>query len=109
MDVATGKRTSSFQLETPEIAAGVRGTQLLCLSPDGSGLALSSASGIGVEIWDPKVGKRLYALPEEAGAVMWLAWSPDSRRLAVAREHGTCAIWNLDAIGQILSKLGLNP
>jgi len=109
MDVTTGERTSSFQVETPEIAASVRGTQLLRLSPDGSLLALSSASGIGVEIWDTKGGRRLYALREQSGAISWLAWSPDSRHLAVARDRGTCEIWNLDTIGQFLAKLELNP
>jgi serine/threonine protein kinase/WD40 repeat protein len=109
VDVTTGEVTSSFRVETPEIAASARGTQLLRLSPDGSGLAITSASGVGVEIWNPKAGKRLYVLPEEAGAISWLAWSPDSRRLAVARERGTCAIWDLDTIGQILASLGLNP
>jgi serine/threonine protein kinase/WD40 repeat protein len=109
MDVTTGEKTSSFQVETPEIAASVRGTQHLCLSPDGSLVALSSASGIGVEIWDPKAGKRLYALREQPGAISWLAWSPDSRHLAVARDRGRCEIWNLDTIGQILAKLELNP
>jgi len=61
-----------------------------------------------VEIWDPKAGKRRYALPEEPGAVMWLAWSPDSRHLAVARDNGNIAIWSLDTVDQILAKLGLN-
>jgi WD40 repeat protein len=64
---------------------------------------------LGVEIWDPKTGKWLYSLPEESGTVYWLAWSPDSRRLAVSRDNGDIAIWNLGEVEQILAKLGLTP
>jgi WD40 repeat protein len=64
---------------------------------------------MGVDIWDSKTGTSLYSLPDEAGTVYWLAWSPDSRRLAVARDNGHIAIWNLDTAGHILAKLGLNP
>ena len=39
----------------------------------------------------------------------WLAWSPDSRRLAVSRDNGNFAIWDLEIVNQVLSKLGLNP
>jgi WD40 repeat protein len=44
-----------------------------------------------------------YPLPEEPGTVYCLAWSPDSRRLAVARDDGSIAIWNLDTVNQILA------
>ena len=62
-----------------------------------------------MDIWDPKSGARLYSLPDEAGTVYWLAWSADSRRVAVARDNGNIAIWDLNIVGQILAKLGLNP
>ena len=84
-------------------------TACVRLSPDGSLLAVTSESRCGVDIWDFKAGKRLYSFPEERDTVYWLAWSPDSRRLAIARDNGNIAIWNLDTVNQILTHLGLNP
>ena len=57
---------------------------MICLSPDGSRLAVSSESERGVDIWDYKTGTRLYTLPDEPGTIYWLAWSPDSRRVSGA-------------------------
>ena len=82
---------------------------MICLSPDGSRLAVSSESERGLDIWDLKTGTRLYSLPEEAGTVYWLAWSSDSRRVAIARDNGKIAIWDLNTVGQILARLELNP
>jgi FOG: WD40 repeat len=82
---------------------------MICLCPDGSKLAVSSESERGVDIWDFKTGTRLYSLPEEGGTVYWLAWSANSRRVAVARDNGKIALWDLDTVGQILARLGLNP
>jgi WD40 repeat protein len=63
-----------------------------------------------VDIWDFKTGARLYSLPDEpAGTVYWLAWSQDSRKVAIARDNGKVALWDLHAVDQILAKLGLNP
>jgi WD40 repeat protein len=108
LDAATGKPVSSFHAVNPQLASL---TLMLRLSPDGSKLALtsSSASGIGVDVWDPKAARLLYSLPPQAGAVNRLAWTPDSRRLAVAHDNGTIAIWNLETVNQILAQLGLNP
>ena len=50
----------------------------------------------------------LYSLPEEGGTVYWLAWMADSRRVAIARDYGKIALWDLDTIGQILARLELN-
>jgi WD40 repeat protein len=61
------------------------------------------------DIWDAKTGTRLYSLPEEPGTAYWLTWSPDSSRVAVSRDNGKIAIWDLDTISQILASLGLNP
>ena len=30
-------------------------------------------------------GKHIYDLPDEPGTIWWLAWSPDSQRLAISR------------------------
>ncbi len=48
-----------------------------------------------MDIWDFKTGTRLYSLPDEPGTVYWLAWSQDSRRVAIARDNGKIAIWDL--------------
>ena len=107
LDVATGNRTSSFP--TGDSKAARADVWNFCLSPDGSKLAFDTRSVLGVEVWDPKTGKMLYSLPEENGTVYWLAWSPDSQRLAVSRDNGEIAIWNLREVEQVLVKLGLNP
>jgi WD40 repeat protein len=106
LDVATGNKVSSFQTSKAKNAQAF--DYMICLCPDGSKLAISSESERGVDIWDYKTGTRLYSLPDEAGTVYWLAWSPDSRRVAIARDNGKIAIWDLDTVGQILAKLGLN-
>jgi len=107
LDVATGNRVSSFP--TSEAKNAQAFDYMLCLSPDGSKLAISSESERGLDIWDFKTGTRLYSLPEEAGTIYWLAWSSDSRRVAIARDNGRIAIWDLNTVGQILARLGLNP
>ncbi len=60
-----------------------------------------------MSVYDLTTQRLLYALPEERGAVWWLAWSPDSRRLAVSRSNGNIAIWNLAEIERLLGELGL--
>ena len=107
LDVATGNQVSAFR--TSEAKNAQAFDYMICLSPDGSKLALSSESERGVDIWDTKTGTRLYSLPDETGTVYWLAWAADSRRLAIARDNGKVALWDLNIVGQILARLGLNP
>ncbi len=105
LEMPKGNKASSFQAVKSSGSTVVG----ICLASNSSKFAVGSESGMGVDIWDSKTGTLLYSLPDEAGTVYWLAWSPDSRRLAVARDNGHIAIWNLDTAGQILAKLGLNP
>jgi WD40 repeat protein len=70
---------------------------------------ISTTSGTGVDILDAKNGRVIYSLPAETGSIYGVAWSSDSRRLAISRKDGNIAIWNLQTIDQILSELGLNP
>ena len=74
-------------------------------SPDGSKLAMVTPSGLGVDLRDPDTGKLLYTLPDEPDSIWWLAWSPDSQRLAVSRANGDIAIWNLKEVEGQLSQL----
>jgi len=81
----------------------------LRVSPDETRFALVTPSGLGVEIRDVLTGKMLYTLPEETGSIWWLAWNPDSQRLAVTRASGEIAVWNLREVESQLAKLGLKP
>jgi WD40 repeat protein len=107
LDLITQKWSPAFRFAETGTAKAREGVQLMSASPDGSLLALSSASGRGVELWNPQTGKLVYALPESRGAVYWLSWSPDSRHLAISRDDGGIAIWDVAATSQILVGLGL--
>jgi WD40 repeat protein len=108
VDVASGKQTASFSA----IEAGQRrlwgAEYCLSLSPDGAKLALTSPSSLEVDLWDARTGRRLYTLPGQHGTVWWLAWSPDSQRLAVARSNSDIDVWNLNEVEHVLVRLGLN-
>ena len=106
-DLATGKSVASFPTVVPTQAWSR--TMKLCLSPDGTRLAMSSPSARGVDLWESYTGRLLYALPEQIGTILRLAWSPDGQRLAVARSNGDIAIWNLPEIERVLAGLGLSP
>ncbi len=90
------------------IAMVARCDCVICLSPDGSKVAIISESQTGLDIQVYKTGTRLCSLRDEPGTRYWLAWSADNRRVAMARDNGGIALWDLDAVGQILAKLGLN-
>jgi WD40 repeat protein len=102
------RRKKSFFLPTSAWKNAQAFDYMISLCSDGSKLAISSESERGLDIWDFKIGTRLYSLPDEPGRVYWLSWSRDGRRLAVARDKGKIAIWDRDAVGQILTKRGLN-
>jgi serine/threonine protein kinase/WD40 repeat protein len=107
LDLATRQDVAVLHFENSSLSRW--GGGLMSLSPDGSKIALSSVTGLGVEIRDAKSGKLLLPLPEENGSVYWMTWSPDSRRVAVARDIGSVAIWELGAVEQILAQFGPNP
>jgi WD40 repeat protein len=108
IEPATGRVLRSFPTRPPGDVTPFTAKNLR-ISPDETRLALTSVSGLEVELWDPVTGKFLYALPEEPGTIWWLAWSPDSRQLAVSRAHGEIAIWNMQEIEAQLAQLGLVP
>ena len=106
-NIGTGEEASSFSTvdpkRTPEwVLPG------MCLSSKGIRLAMTSASGCGVDVWDSATGHLLFSFPEQTGTVWWLAWSPDSQRLAVSRSNGDIEIWNLQEAERVLTELGLS-
>ena len=107
LEAATGKVLRMFSTLEPGdpswFVANLRA------SPDETRFALVTRSGLGVEIRDVLTGQLLYVLPEETGSIWWLAWSPDSQRLAITRANGQIAVWNLRAVDAQLAKLGLQP
>jgi eukaryotic-like serine/threonine-protein kinase len=108
-DVATGDTVSSIPTRNSGSAPWSAREANLCLSPDGTKLAIASESNRSVDIWDPAAGKLLYSLPAESGTIWWLAWSPDSRRLSVSRADGDIAVWSFEEIEKVLATLGLSP
>ncbi|MBL9002153.1 MAG: protein kinase [Phycisphaerae bacterium] len=99
-------RTFSTQIPG-DVALGSVGN--LCISPDGEKVAFASGSGMGVDIHEVESGQRLFTLPEEQSAVWWLAWSPDSSRLAVARSAGSISVWNLGRAETVLQANNFMP
>jgi WD40 repeat protein len=65
-------------------------------------VAVSNGTARGVNIFDVSTGERLLTLPDETGSVWWLAWSPDSNRLAVSRAEGDISVWNVPEARAIL-------
>ncbi|MBL9176093.1 MAG: protein kinase [Verrucomicrobiales bacterium] len=102
--------TGAVVREFPTIPPGQRNTSFvsnLRCNPEETRLALVTPNGLGIEILDAMSGKVLYALPEEPGAVWWLAWSPEGRRLAVSRANGDISVWDVAGLEAQLGLLGL--
>lgn len=106
-DALTGQQTSSFPTVDPQRTLSWTQSASICLSPDGAKLAMISASGCGVDIWNTSSGELLYALPETDDSVHWLAWPANSERLAITRSNGDTEIGILEEIQAILTKLAL--
>ena len=102
VDAVTGELRRSFAV-TGSSADG-RNT---VLSPAGRWLAVASPSRRGVDIHDFATGELRYTLPDREGTVYWLAWHPKEPRLAIARDNGDIAIWDLAKIDRQLTELGL--
>lgn len=108
-DVHSGEKRTLFPTVDADETASWNWIIMHTLAPDGATLAMSSRSGLGVDLWDMTTGRLLYALPEQEGATHYLAWSPDGRRLAIARSNGIIEIWNMAEIDKVLGNLNLTP
>jgi WD40 repeat protein/tRNA A-37 threonylcarbamoyl transferase component Bud32 len=74
----------------------------VAFSPDGAWLAIGA--GPDVRVCEVATGRQLLALGGGPGAVADVAYSPDGRRLAAARQGGTVQVWDT-ATGQELLQL----
>ena len=108
-DVLSGQKVASFPTINGRGEGNWPSVVMLNLSPDRTKLAVSSRSTLGVDLWDPRSGWLIYCLPEQLGTIWWLAWSPDSQRLAVSRSNGKIDIWNLAEVERVLRELELPP
>ncbi len=79
----------------------------MCVSPDGSKVAVANGTGRGVNVMDLATGRRLFALGDELGSIWWLAWSPDGTRLAVSRSEGDISVWDLARAQVVVNDAGL--
>jgi signal transduction histidine kinase len=76
-------------------------------SPDGN-LVAAPDSAITVAIWDTATGRRLCSLEApEAVPVTVLRWSADGSRLVCGLRDQNLEAWEISALGQELSALGL--
>jgi WD40 repeat protein len=64
------------------------------LSPDGKQLALTLTGNKFISILDASNGQPLYNIPRPPNRIMWMAFSPDSSRLAVAGLDRKVHIWD---------------
>ena len=101
-DAATGELRRSFA-----ITGSISGGRQLVLDHTGRWLAVTSGSMRGVDIYDFTTGELRYTLPDREGTVYWLAWHPKEPRLAIARDNGDIALWDLAKIDRQLTELGL--
>jgi WD40 repeat protein len=101
-DAATGELRRSFAIA----GSNTEGRQIV-LSQTGRWLAVTSPSKRGVDIHDFATGELRYSLPDREGTGYWLAWQPKESRLAIARDNGDIALWDLAKIDRQLTELGL--
>lgn len=79
----------------------------LRFSADGTRFASISHDGRRVVVYDTDSGRRLYLLPASEGTVLWIAWHPNGKQLALAQDDGDISLWNLPAVEKVLVDAGL--
>jgi WD40 repeat protein len=73
----------------------------LALSPDGKVLATASLFDATVRLWDSPSGHPRGLLPATGVAVNGLAFSPDGRLLALARQDGTAVLCEVETAREV--------
>jgi WD40 repeat protein len=95
LDADTGKQVGRLGAEG---AVEQADSTHLVFSPDGKHLAAWNGFHHTIDLWDVQTGKKWLTLPDAAGAkyhgMVYFAWSPDSRALAVAADD-KIYVWEL--------------
>ncbi|HEX5220379.1 MAG TPA: WD40 repeat domain-containing serine/threonine protein kinase [Verrucomicrobiae bacterium] len=102
--------TKQIVRKLPLLQPGEKGSSSvfnLRFSADGARFATVSHDGRRVAVFDTGSGRRLYLLPAGDGAISWIAWHPDGKQLAVARDDGDLSLWDLPAVEKALADAGL--
>jgi WD40 repeat protein/serine/threonine protein kinase len=88
-DLARGREVASWKgLDGPSTAENI------ACAPDGTRLALASASEGLVKVWNAATGQRLLTIRANLYGETSIAWSPDSRQLAAADNQSTIWVWD---------------
>ena len=88
--------SSSYSTSTtdgPSYTSGSGSVYAAIWSPDGSSLA--EAIGNEVVVRDISTGTVMGTYQENSSGTDWLAWSPDSTRIASADDDGTALVWDV--------------
>ena len=96
VDVVSGE-------EIYQIPVGYYG---FALSPDGKQLALSTPDLTLIRILDASNGQPLYNIPRPLNRIMWMEFSPDSSRLAVAGLDRKVHIWDAVSVTELFTLSG---
>jgi serine/threonine protein kinase/WD40 repeat protein len=75
----------------------------IAVSRDGRWLA-AEATPSSVAVVDLERGEVVYTFREERSPIWSLAWSPDSRRLAVGLSDGGVVLWDLERVRDVLEQ-----
>jgi WD40 repeat protein len=99
-DAATGEKLATIHMgeESPSWVYRV------AFAPDGHTLAFTSTDTEGSRIkgiltlWDVTAGRELGALRGPDGAIDWVAFAPDGKRVATVSADGTARLWDLASL-----------
>jgi WD40 repeat protein/serine/threonine protein kinase len=69
----------------------------LAWSPDGNWLATGTENAHNVGVWDIAAGKAVAEFREHQWSYIWVAWGPDSRRIASSGWDGQICLWDREA------------
>ncbi|HEX6399855.1 MAG TPA: WD40 repeat domain-containing protein, partial [Actinomycetota bacterium] len=90
LDVRSGK--VSLRLDAQNCCA-IPQSRGVAWSPDGRSIATTNEGA--ALVWDAAGGRLRHTLRGHTGAVLAVAWSPDSSRLATGGSDGTAKVWEV--------------